>query len=451
MRPQTCWADLAGRAVGIYGLGTEGHANLRAAEAVGADPIVIVDDAPSEAMRAGADPRTGGRPVLATDGGGLPALARCDYVIKSPGISPYQPWLTYLKAAGGHQVTVVSGLGMWLAAAPLDRVLVITGTKGKSTTTSIAGHLLTQFGYRTFVGGNLGDPPQDPLVTGTYDYWVIEVSSYQAVNLPVTPPVAALTSLDQDHLIWHGSVAQYYDDKLSALAQPGRRVTVANGDSDLIRSRAAALAPTVRWVRADDDPADTWPADLNLPGRHNRRNALIAKVCLQELGVQEAHDRAALTEAARDFTPLMSRLERVRTIGGVDFVEDGLSTNVLPTVAAVGAFPDRKVALLVGGQSRGIDYRPLAGGLLDRTLPVRIFSMPTNGPEILRAVVAADLGPRITGTNTPDLHAAVAAAYRWAQPDGVVLLSPAAPSFDLFENYQHRRAAFIEAIDQLAD
>src|SRR4029077_1174345 len=128
-----------------------------------------VDDRPSGPVD--------GRPVLATADGGLDALQRCDVVVKTPGLSRH-------RLGGGRRVAagipVVGGLGLWLAEADLRRVLCVTGTKGKSTTSSVAGYLLSGLGYRSLVGGNIGMAPYDPDHAGDFDYWVIEVSSYQA-------------------------------------------------------------------------------------------------------------------------------------------------------------------------------------------------------------------------------------------------------------------------------
>ena len=200
--------------------------------------------------------------------------------MKTPGISPYGPEAAGLRQAG---VILVGGLGLWLQEADRDRVVCVTGTKGKSTTSSIIGHLLDGLGYRALVGGNFGAAPYDPQHAGDYDYWVIEVSSYTATDLASTPPVTAVTSLHPDHLPWHGGVERYYRDKLSACSQPGAELTVANGDSDLLRDRVGLLAPKVEWVSEDDEPGATWMGPLGLPGGHNRRNALIARRVLAAL------------------------------------------------------------------------------------------------------------------------------------------------------------------------
>ena len=445
-RPKLSWADLAGARVGVWGLGREGHANLRKLRTLGVEPVLVDDHPPAES-------EPGLPEVLATADGGLAALQRCDVVVKTPGLSRYRPEVSQLTGMG---IPVVGGLGLWLAqfsGAEQRRILCVTGTKGKSTTASVTGHLLTGLGYRCLVGGNIGVVPYDPATEGDFDYWVIEVSSYQATDLPAAPPVVAVTSLHPDHLDWHGGVEQYYRDKLSMCSQPGAELTVADGDSDLLRQREGLLGPRVEWVCADDDPAADWMEPLGLLGRHNRRNALIARRCMIAMGVPGAADDGRLRAAAGGYRPLPSRLTAIRTVAGVTFVDDSLSTNVLPTLAALDAFDGRRVALIVGGHDRGIDYAPLAAGLVGRAAPTLALTIPESGPRIRAQVEQA------ASTNTsrafagardcPDLAAAVAAGFGWAQPDGVVLLSPAAPSFGRFRDYRDRSDAFAHAVQAI--
>jgi UDP-N-acetylmuramoyl-L-alanine---L-glutamate ligase len=425
--------------VGVWGLGREGMANLRKLRSMGVEPV-LVDDKP--------DPDSvDGQPVLATGDGGLVALEACDVVVKTPGISRYRG---DVSALGERGIPVVGGLGLWMQEAPRDRVVCVTGTKGKSSVVSIAGQLLNGLGYRCMVGGNIGAPPYDPEADpGPWDYWAIEVSSYQATDLASSPPVVAVTSLNPDHLPWHGGgVEQYYRDKLSLCSQPGAELTIANGDSDLVRDRVGLLGPRVEWVHANDEPGATWMESLGLLGAHNRRNALIARRCLAALGVPEAADDAALSRAAAGYRPLQSRLQVIGDVAGVTFVDDSLSTNVLPTLAALDSFPDRRVALIVGGQDRGIDYRPLASGVRARQAPTHVLTLPDSGPRISAAFESAGFADV---TDCPDLDAAVAAGFTWARPDGIVLLSPAAPSFGHFRDYRDRAEAFARAMRACAE
>jgi UDP-N-acetylmuramoylalanine--D-glutamate ligase len=435
MRPLISWSQLRGARVGVWGLGIEGAANVRKLAELGTDPV-LVDDHP-------ATPGPGGRPVLATGEGGLDTLANCEIVVKTPGISRYRREVADLAARG---IPVTGGLGLWLAEADRARVVCITGTKGKSSTTAIAGHLLRRWGYPCLAGGNLGQPPWDPAqARADTRYWIIETSSYQATDLACSPPVVAVTSLHPDHLDWHGDVATYYADKLSACTQPGADLTVANGDSDLLRERAALLGPRVEWVHAGDDARADWMVPLSLLGAHNRRNALIARACLRAFGVPEAGDDRALREAAAGFVPLPSRLRVIGDVGGVTFVDDSLSTNVLPTLAAMDSFPGRRVALIAGGHDRGIDYGPLAAGLAARDVPTLVLAVPGSGPRIQAAIEAQ--GPaKVDVVACDDLDTAVERGFGWAVPDGVVLLSPAAPSFGRFRDYRDRSEAFARAM-----
>jgi UDP-N-acetylmuramoylalanine--D-glutamate ligase len=443
-RPKLGWSDLRGARVGVWGLGREGRATVRKLRTLAIEPL-LVDDTPNEPG------------VLPTADGGLEALKRTEVVIKTPGISPYAPAAEELRESG---VVLAGGLGLWMNEADPARVAYVTGTKGKSTTSSIIGHLLHGLGRTALVGGNFGAAPYDPEHGSDYDYWVIEVSSYTATDLAVTPPVTAVTSLHPDHLPWHGGVERYYADKLSATSQPGADLTVANGDSELLRERAALLGPRIQWVSEAGDQAAAWLDSLGLPGRHNRRNALIARAVLRALGSaagdEDLSSRAAdderLAQAAAGFTPLPSRLTPVGTVDGVTFIDDSLSTNVLPVLAALDSFPGRRVALIVGGQDRGIDYAALAEGVLRRAEPTTVLTLPDSGPRITRAFTAAAAGGEsgfAGAADCGDLDAAVALAFAWARPDGIVLLSPAAPSFGHFRDYRDRGDHFAAAMRAL--
>jgi len=374
-------------------------------------------------------------------------------VVKTPGVRRRRAEVAQLQAAG---IPVVGGLGLWMQEAPRDRVLAITGTKGKSTTTAIAGHLLDRLGYRTLVAGNIGRAPYDPSLPAEFDFAIIEVSSYQATDLAATPPVVAVTSLHPDHLDWHGGVEAYFRDKLSACSQPGAVLTVADDSSPLLHARVAELGPSVRWVGHDEpDLAGPWLEHLRLPGAHNRRNALIARACLLGMGIAEAGDDEAMTGAAEGFEGLPSRLRAIGEVAGVNFVDDSLSTNVLPTTAALDAYATERVALIVGGHDRGIDYGPLGEALAQRADrpgdgAVAVFTLPENGKRISAEIRARGGSDEVTDCD--ELAGAVEAAYRWAREGaGVVLLSPAASSFGQFRDYKDRAAVFAAAMRRCAE
>jgi UDP-N-acetylmuramoylalanine--D-glutamate ligase len=296
-------------------------------------------------------------------------------------------------------------------------------------------------------GGNLGSPPYAPDAPADADLWVIETSSYQATDVASSPPLVVVTSLSPDHLPWHGDLDTYFRDKLSLCSQPGAELIVA-ADLEPLRQRRAMLGPTVRWVGAPT-PADTWAMPLGLVGRHNRHNAELARAVLGELAVAGSDDERALAVASEGFDGLPSRLQHVTTLAGVDCYDDSLSTNVLPTIAAVEAFPDRRVALIAGGLDRDIDYEPLARALSRRDLPTLVLTVFTTGPRIRHAVDVL-AAPLVQAVPCRDLHQAVRTGWEWARPDGVLLLSPAAASFDHFTDYAHRARVFRDAIADLS-
>ena len=436
MRRPISWSALADASVGVWGLGVEGQASVRRLRAMGVFPV-LVEDAPTA-------PSLEGLEVSALDAGGLDGLLRCDVVIKSPGISRYRPEVSRLEEAG---VPVCGGLGLSMQESDGSKVACITGTKGKSTTTALAVHLLNGLGHQGRAAGNIGMPPWDPASGPPPEYWVIETSSFQVPDLDTAPHVVAVTSLSPDHLDWHGSVERYYADKLSLCTKPGVEHAVADGSDDELRANVALLGPHLRWV--DDASVEhdrVWSTSLGLPGPHNARNASIARAVLMAMGVAGADDDDKVIAAAAGFRGLPSRCQSLGHAGSVEFVDDSLSTNVLPARAALLAYADRPVALLVGGHDRGVDYGPLGAAIARRSQPTLVVTMPDNGPRI-GAAVRETSGTRVTVTDVPTLEDAVGTAHTWVESagGGVVLLSPAAPSFGRFVDYRERAAAFAAA------
>jgi UDP-N-acetylmuramoyl-L-alanine---L-glutamate ligase len=438
MRPLISWSALTSATVGLWGLGVEGRASLERLRSMGVVPVLVDDNPGAETLD--------GLAVLATGQRGITTLLTCDVVIKSPGISRYRPEVAQLEQAG---IPVRSGLGLWLEDVPLERVACITGTKGKSTTTAIAVHLLTRLGYSARAGGNIGQPPWEYAAGEAPDYWIIETSSYQVPDLTKAPPVVAVTSLSPDHLDWHGSVERYYADKLSLCTKPGVTVALADGSDVVLRDNAAQLGSHVEWVDAYNVGA-RWAEGLGLPGEHNVRNACLARAVLVALGIPEAGDDELMAGAAGGFAGLPSRCHSLGHVGLVEFVDDSLSTNVLPAQAALDAFGDRPVALLVGGHDRGLDYEPLGQAVARRRQPTLVVTMPDNGPRIGQAVRDV-VGPSAEVIDAAGLDEAVGAAFGWAKAGGVVLLSPAAPSFGRYADYRARAAAFAEAAARCGD
>jgi len=297
----------------------EGEATLRRLGALGID-AVLVDDSPGA-------PRPDGREVLATDAGGLEALLGVEVVIKARD----QPLPRRRRRAGAPR----GGCRRW--PRPLARRGgprpggLRHGDQGQEHHHGHRRPPSRELRRLDGARGNIGQPPWDPGVDADPDAWVIETSSFQATDVASSPPLVVVTSLSPDHLDWHGDAEHYVADKLSLCTRPGAVLTVANGDSAELRRHAALLGPEVRWVGLDQ--AGGWSTGLGLAGEHNRRNAELARHILEHFGVR-ANDEE-LASATAGFVPLESRLRTIGEVDGVRFVDDSLSTNVLPTLAAL--------------------------------------------------------------------------------------------------------------------
>lgn len=427
MRPVLSWEDLKGKRVGIFGLGTEGRAAL---ERLGTEPaaLILVDDA---------EVSVEGHTTLRTAPDGLDALRSCEVVIKSPGISRRRPEIRELETAG---IPVVGGLGLSLNEFDRAKVICVTGTKGKSTTSSLIGHLGRGFGLEVVVAGNIGTPPFTKGLTDAVDLLVIETSSFQVTDLDVAPCVVVLTALGEDHVDWHGDAASYVADKLSITTLPGEHRTVVQGRSDALLAHRELLGGD---VIVSEDLAGSWADPLGLVGDHNLANAELARVALQVFGVSGADDPDALRRAAEGYEPLLGRLTLVAEHNGIRYIDDSLATNPLPTIAALGSFSDVPVALLLGGYDRGVAYDDLLGVLRSRRAPTLVIGLPESGHRLIRELDETDV---LSCTAAPDIDAAVRIADEWAASGSVVLLSPAAPSFSQFANWKERSAAFRTAV-----
>ena len=343
-------------------------------------------------------------------------------------------------------MTVCGGLGLFMAEADPARVACITGTKGKSTTTALAVHLLTGLGHRARAGGNIGLPPWDPSPEPDPDYWVIETSSFQVPDIVAAPHVVAVTSLSPDHLDWHGTVERYYADKLSLCTKPGVALALADGSDEQLRAHAALLGPHLRWVTAADVERDAaWSASLGLPGPHNARNASRGPSRPRGHGdpggVRRRADRARAARASAGCPAGATRWAASRASSS--------STTACRRTCCrrrrrCSAFEQRPVALLVGGHDRGVDYSPL-GRTIARPHGADARRHHAGQRSAHRRRVRAAGDGAVEVIDAASLDAAVEAAFGWAGSGAVVLLSPAAPSFGRFGDYRERSAAFAAA------
>ena len=448
--------DLKGKKVLVVGLGKSGLAaalflrrrgaqvtvsDVRSAESLAKDIPALLEE--------GINVETGGH--------GLLTFRRQDLIVVSPGVPLDTPELKQVMAFG---LPVIGELE--LAARFLKgRILAITGSNGKTTTTALTGEILKQAGLKTLVGGNIGVPVVALLDESTDDTWsVLEVSSFQLETTEeFHPSIAVILNITPDHLDRHGSFENYAraKERIFAAQTPQDHV-VLNADNGRAAEAAERATSTVRWfsLKGAVTPGawveDGWVVylaeksataerivpleSIPLKGQHNVENVLAA-VCAARLAGAPIE---AIRSAIERFRAVEHRLEFVATINGVDYYNDSKATNVDATEKAVAAFPGG-IHLILGGKDKNSDYSTLAPLLRARARAIYTIGSAAQKIEShLRGVVPIH--------SCETLQKAVSTAAAAARPGEVVLLAPACSSFDQFENYEHRGRVFKELVEE---
>jgi UDP-N-acetylmuramoylalanine--D-glutamate ligase len=414
--------DLNGKRVCILGFGREGRATLRALErhAPGAE-ATVADRNP--------EVRAPERP-LQTGPDYLRDLDRFDVVVKSPGIPP-APEIEAVR----ERLTTPTQLFFDSLAGTGARVIGVTGSKGKSTTSSLIHAVIQAGGRESYLVGNIGEPALDYLErAGKEVLFVHELSSYQLLDLTVSPPVAVVTAFFPDHLDYHGSLGAYLEAKKHLCRfQREEDVTFYNGRSPECAAIAGESAGLLVPFRPSDAPLPL--AETHLIGEHNLGNIAAAYKVGRHLGVP---DEACLS-AFRQFRGLPHRLQSLGVHHGVEWVDDAISTTPESTIAALDALGDRVATLLLGGQDRGYDFTGL-GRRVAASRVEHVILFPDTGPRIADAILSA--GAFVTLHHAADMPSAVRLARAHTRPGTVCLLSTASPSYNLWANFEAKGREF---------
>lgn len=370
-----------------------------------------------------------------------------DGVVVSPGIPLNRHPIA--AAAAEAQVPIIGDIELFALARPSlpeHRVVGITGTNGKSTTTSLVHHLLTSAGIPACVGGNIGLPilSQDPLPAG--GVYVLELSSYQIdLTYSLDCEVAALLNITPDHLDRYNGFAGYVASKtrLFAMQNGGHNAVFGIGDDEtaaIAGIQTARHAPgRVRQVDGSDLAAlqKDWPS---LQGPHNLQNAAVAVAIVEALGLKRSQWKPALAK----FRGLPHRMERVAEAGGVLYINDSKATNPASAAPALAAFPpnpERRIHWIVGGLPKGEDLgecKPYFGNV------AAAYTIGDAGP-----LFAELLAPYTRVHRSEMMAEAIRQAMAEARPGDVVMLSPACASFDQFRDYEARGNAFRQIVEAL--
>lgn len=451
-------STLESERIALWGWGREGRAAYAALRRHGSAPAhrdltVFCSADETEQIRALGDAR-----LHAETDASAERLSAFDVVIKSPGISPYKPEAIEAARRGTR---FVGGTALWFAehtaAHPDARTICVTGTKGKSTTTALLAHLLRAGGHRTALCGNIGLPLLELLdVEAEPEFWAIELSSYQTRDVAVSgarPSIAIVTNIFPEHLDWHGGEARYVEDKLALLTEAKPKIAVLNrADPTLVKldlpdTRVLWYGHPHGWHLREDtiyrgDEAIFDTRDVPLPGRHNRGNLCAVLTAIEALGL----DAAALAKHAASFRPLPHRLQTLGERDGVLYVNDSISTTPHATLAALECFQSRRLAVLVGGHDRGVDWSVFVEAIREQAMrgqaPAAIVTLGQNGPRIHDLLASLANEGRFVLFAAADLGEAVGHARAALGGDGVLLLSPGAPSFGAYRDYTERGRHF---------
>jgi UDP-N-acetylmuramoylalanine--D-glutamate ligase len=458
-RGQDPMLELKGKKVLVVGLGKSGLAAALFLRRRGAQ-VTVSDVRSAEALAKEIPALIEAGIMVETGGHGLLTFRRQDLIVVSPGVPMDTPELAQVKSFG---LPVIGELE--LAACFLKgKILAVTGSNGKTTTTTLLGEILTAAGLPTLVGGNIGVPVVALLDSSTDETWsVLEVSSFQLETTEkFHPSIAVILNITPDHLDRHGSFENYARIKERIFAQQtAEDVLVLNADNTPCEEAASRAVARVYWFSIEHPvPQGAWLesgyvvyrsaknaavekimplSDIPLKGAHNVENVLAAVVAARQAGVPAESIRSSVEK----FEAVEHRLEYVATRNGVEFYNDSKATNVDATAKAVAAFSDG-IHLILGGKDKGSPYT-----VLSDLLRQRVRAVYTIGAAA--AKIESDLRGVVTIQSCETLDKAVAAAAAAARPGEVVVLAPACSSYDQFDNYEQRGKVFKQLVKELKD
>jgi UDP-N-acetylmuramoylalanine--D-glutamate ligase len=454
----------AGETILVIGLGRSGLASIEVLRELGVT-LYATDEKPRAELReAVATAESFGASFIeAADVGGIVDRLKC--AVLSPGVPPTSRIARWMNQANVPVLGEIE-LAYRLCKAP---IVAVTGTKGKSTTTALIGHLLRACGLSVRVGGNIGNPLIKEVRGVGEDAWVVaEVSSFQLETIRAFKPrVAVLLNVSPDHLDRYHSMEEYAEAKyrictnqsltdwfVGNLDDPKVRVLHwRHGDT---RAQARQLWFSLRGseeatmylrdgvliyapISGDPRPLPIMPcSEIPLPGEHNRQNVMAALLAALAIGCPPAPLRAAIAT----FAPMPHRLQLVTEIDGVRYVDDSKATNPAAVIAALRSY-QQPIVLIAGGRSKGSDLAAMGAEIAGRVKAVVGIG------ETAREILAAARG--VTGAEAFSMEEAVQRARRFAQPGDIVLLSPGCASFDMFASADDRGDQFAAAVAALRE
>jgi UDP-N-acetylmuramoylalanine--D-glutamate ligase len=454
--------EVKGKRVLVVGLGKSGVASALFLESRGA--CVTISDAKREDLLRGEIPALLDRGITVETGHhGLRTFGRQDLIVVSPGVPGDLAALQNARSLGIPVIGEIELTARFLAG----KIVAITGSNGKTTTTTLTGEIIASGGRKTLVGGNIGTPAITFVEQSSADTWVVlEVSSFQLETIEsFRPHISAVLNLTPDHLDRHGSMERYIAAKTRIFENQGAGdYAVLNADHEATRQLARGLKPELMpkllWFSRKHEvergafvkdgaivyreggareAVEIMPlSEIALKGAHNVENVLASIAIGMAAGVEPS----AIRRAVKDFRAVEHRLEYVTTLGGVQYYNDSKATNVDATIKALESFA-ANVHLILGGRDKDGDYREL-----NPLLAGRVKRVYTIGEAA--AKIESQIGGAAPVFRAQTLEMAVRQAAGQAAAGDVVLLAPACASYDQYSSYEHRGRAFKELVQSLA-
>ncbi len=373
-------------------------------------------------------------------GHNIERLLAADMIVKSPGI-PEKAHV--IKALRDAKKTIVSEIEFAYRYAD-SKIIAITGSNGKTTTTSLIHHLLKHDGFDVGLAGNIGSSWARQLVSSYHDYWVLELSSFQLDDIDeFKPDIALVLNITADHLDrYQYDIQKYADAKMNiAIRQQSDNHLIINADDDLINNRLESINASIHRVSIHDikvlSKDRTTSFEINLKGKHNIFNANCAVKAVQLLGMSDESIQSGLSS----FQAIEHRLEELAPLQGVRFINDSKATNIDAVQYALEAM-DADVIWIVGGVDKGNDYNEIRS-LVDEKVR-HIICLGVDNTKLIQA-----FGDTHTLEESRSMKDAIAKAMAISSKGQIVLLSPACASFDLFKNYEDRGLQFKENVERL--
>ncbi len=377
-------------------------------------------------------------------------VLNAEFIIKSPGIPQNIP---ILVSARKRKIEVLSELEFSFKQISPKLTIAITGTNGKTTVTTLVGEIFRNAGFDTIVAGNIGAPLSDFIHKVTNNTVVVlETSSYQLENIKnFKPDISCILNITPDHLEHHSTMEEYISAKKNIFRnQTKKEYCILNFDDKIVRSLSESCNSKVVYFSYRNilkegvfydgknfnininDKKEKFLVNLRIPGRHNIENALasVAITYLSNLPVN------VIVSTLSNFTGVEHRLEFVKEINGVKYINDSKSTNVNSTLVALESFPENKnIFLIMGGRDKGYSYSSLIPLVKEKVKYLLLIG--ESAPKI-----ESELNGTTEIVNCADISGAVKFAKKFAKKGDVVLLSPGCSSFDQFENFEHRGREF---------